>query len=179
VEVVIARGGGGAQWQRRGALAAGVALLVVAAAAAAFPHSPVRQWLGHAWGTGRERAPARAPASEAGPSRQTGVALVPESSIEIVFRERQAAGTIRIALDDGAQAAVRTVGVDTTVAYTVAPGRVIVDNADALASYEIVIPRAVTRARVRVGDRVVFAKDGAAVSGGALIDFTQLQGSAP
>jgi hypothetical protein len=185
VEAVVARARRRESHGRR-ALAAGLALLVVAVgAAAALPHSPVRQWLGRVLGGGRRQAAVATDANGAKQSGQSGVALVPGPSIEVVFRERQAAGSIRILLDSGSDAAVRTLG--GVVRYAVGPSRIVVENATAGASYEVLIPRAVARARVRVGDRVVFAKDGAAIStdvpadsaGRYVIAFTLLEGRAP
>ena len=185
VEVVIARGRG-SRWHGRRALAAGLALLMVAVgAAAALPHSPVRQWLGRVLGGERHHAAVAIDANGAGLSRPSGVALHPGQSIDVVFRERQSSGSIRILLDSGSEAAVRTLG--GAVRFAVGSNSVVVDNVHASASYEVLIPRSVPRARVRVGDRVVFAKDGAAIStnvpadsaGRYVIVFTSLEGRAP
>ena len=185
VEAVVARARR-SNWHGRRALAAGLALLVVAVgAAAALPHSPVRQWLGRVLGVGRRHAAVARDTNGAVQSGRNGVALLPGPSIEVVFRERQSAGSIRILLDSGPDAVVQTVG--GAVRYAVGPSRVVVDNAHASASYEVLIPRTVPRARVRIGDRVVFAKEQAAIScdvpadsaGRYVIDFAPPEGRAP
>jgi hypothetical protein len=185
VETVVARARR-RKWYGRRALAAGLALLVVAVgAAAALPHSPVRQWLGRVLVGGRRHAVVGRDTNSAGQSGRNGIALHPGPSIEVVFRERQSAGSIRILLGAGSEAVVQTVG--GAVRYAVGPSRVVVDNAHASASYEVLIPRSVLRARVRVGDRVVFTKVQAAISsdvpadsaGRYVIDFAAPEGRAP
>jgi hypothetical protein len=145
----------------------------------------VHRWLGHFLATVRRRAPVTAPARPAEPSQRSGVALLPGPNLDIVFRDLQRAGTIRITLDTGPEVAVLSLG--DNVKYAVAQSAVVVDNAHAITSYEIMIPKGVARARIRVGDRIVFAKDGATASTRMpsdsadryIIAFTVLERSAP
>jgi anti-sigma factor RsiW len=169
----------------RPALAAGFALLILAgAAAAAVPGSFVRRYA--------ERMLARAPFSMARPAsgrhapsgaQQTaasGIAFVPSRDVEILFRDAQSAGEMRITLRDSD--VVRVAHSGGSAAYTLTDAGVMVENVGSGASYAIVLPRGETRAVIRVGNRAVFTKRNAHVSttaaqdssGAYVLDFTHL-----
>ncbi len=146
------------------------ALLAAGAAAAVIPGSPLRHLAERAIAAWRGDEPPRVqlPDTTNPPPPQSGVAFVPGPELEIAFRRSQAEGTIRISLTDGPEVRVRQLG--GTAAYAVDSAELTVDNADAVRSYEILLPRRLHRARVRVGDRVVFEKEGSAISCRGFVD---------
>jgi hypothetical protein len=169
--------------RRRRALTAGIggALLVAGAAAAAIPGTPLHRYAQRVLGSARHQQPrAAAPAARSAPS---GIAFVPEGAVEIVFRATQAGGVIRIALTDSD--AVRVTGEG--AGYVVTDRGVAVENMGAAGSYDVTLPRRTARATVRVGDVVVFARNGARVataatrddSGRYVIAFGDLRRRAP
>jgi hypothetical protein len=161
--------------RRLGPLGAGIAVAcVAAAAAAAVPSSPVRRALDRAAEVIRAgRDEPSTPAPRPTPSEQertAGVAIVPRREIEVRFRRPQAHGTLRIAFGDQVEASLRSsVG---NPGYAVAEDRIVVDNADSDASYELTVPRALGEVRVRVADVLVFQKRGDRVTGHARPDST-------
>jgi hypothetical protein len=170
-EDVVRRAGRG--WRHRYAVAASIVLLAAAGAAvAAVPGSPVRAWLAGLL-EGPPRAPVEEPPEAPLPQGQpagiaAGISLVPTERFELVFASGQESGVLRITLSDEAELAVRASG--TPPAYSVGPEQVRVENAGATADYEILIPRSASSVRIRVGDTVVFTKQGAAVTAAAAPD---------
>ena len=79
----------------------------------------------------------------------------------IVFARTQAAGDLRITLTDGTRVVVRAA--QGAASYASGAGRLTIDNRALSASYEIGIPRSAPRVEVRVGDRRLFLKEGAAL----------------
>jgi hypothetical protein len=93
---------------------------------------------------------------------------VPGHELEIAFLRSQAEGTIRISLVEGHEVRIQQVG--GAAAYAVDPAELIVDNRNAGGSYEILLPRSLRRARIRIGDRLVFEKEGSAISSRGSVD---------
>jgi hypothetical protein len=152
-------------------LAAGLAALLVAAAAAAavVPGSTLQRLIGRAITEWRSPGPRPKPPSEAAQApRQSGVSFVPEPELEIVFLHSQPEGAIRISLEETSEVQIREIG--GVSVYTLDPAELIVDNRNARASYEIVMPRGLRRCRVRIGERVVFEKDGATIGSRGSVD---------
>ena len=164
-ETVVRRAGRLPGPARPGLLAAAVATLLLAAVAAAavIPGSPLRRFVASVLD---ERSPAEAPPRPEPPSRPppaSGVAFIPEPDLEVVFLRSQPEGAIRISLAETPEVRVRVVG--GSAAYELDPARLVVDNGGAAGTYELRLPRDLLRVRVRVGDRVVFEKRGAAITG--------------
>lgn len=170
-EAIIARARGGRRDLRRGLMAAGLsALFAAAAAAAAIPGTAINRYLERVLTGWRQAPPATSQPPPARPDapRSSGVAFVPESEVEVVFLRPQSKGAIHISL--GAAAAVRVTSTGADAAYALDAARVTIDNRSSDGTYEIVIPGALPRARVRVGERIVFEKAGDTVSTGVSRD---------
>jgi hypothetical protein len=160
---------------RRSLLAAGLGALVIAAvASAAVPTSPLRRYLDRAldrWREPEAAAPARLIVHQPQPptpAQGSGVSFIPRREVEVVFRSDQEQGAIRITLTDGTMLRMRTLG--EAVGYVISRDTLRVDNRKPASSYDVEVPRALPRVRIRVGERLVFEKDGAAVSSQATAD---------
>jgi len=137
--------------------------LTVAGAAAALPSSPLRRlWTRPA----APAAPSTAPTTAVSPATPAaarvaptgaGIAVLAGERLEVEFR-RPGAGRVEIRLVDGPQLSLVPQGAD--VGFTVRPERVAVDDTTGRASFVLLVPRAVRHLRVRVGDAVVFRRDG-------------------
>lgn len=139
------------------AIAAGIATLlaVAGAAIAAVPEGTFHAWVEafaapHA--PSPHPAPAAAPAAPAPTS--DGVAVTVDTTATIVLRRAQTAGEIRLSRTDQPTATVRAFGGD--LGYTVAPGRIVIDNRAPASRLEITLPRRVRVAALVVGDRVLW-----------------------
>jgi hypothetical protein len=140
-------------------VAAIVALCVVTAAGAS-----VRAGLFHRaldWLLGPRppiEAPAPVPAIGGGqqPS-STGVAFESSGPVEIAFEEWPAAGEILILLREGPRVSVAATAPS---AYSVRKGKVVVGNRGVSASYRVTLPKDAASAAIRVGNRVIFSKQG-------------------
>lgn len=169
------------RWLRPRTAAAGIVLLVVAGAASAMPGSLVRTWLAELFEglqeTGAQQSP---PVGVSG-----GISVIPTGQFELVFEVGQRSGVIRVSLTHEAELAVRAIGEGP--GYSVAPERVQVENAGSAADYEILVPRSAENVRIRVGDTVVFTKQGASITTAArpdgrgryILDFAALQPADP
>jgi hypothetical protein len=165
VETVTRRAGGRLRPARPGLVAAAVAtvLLAAVAAAAVIPGSPLRRFVASVL---EERSPVEAPPRPEPaprPPPASGVAFVPEPDLEVVFLRSQPEGAIRISLAETPEVRVRVVG--GRAAYELDPARLVVDNEGEAGTYEVRLPRDLPRVRVRIGDRVVFEKRAAAITG--------------
>lgn len=157
-DLLIARARRGRR-PRWGAIAAGIAAVGVAmvAAAAAVPNSPLRAYLAHL-GARHRVAPALHQSSEPG---VTSVGFAPARVVNVVFERPQQSGEIGITLADAPL--VRVAHRYGSPSYTLTPDGVVIGNAESRASYEVTLPRSAPVVRIRVGDRVVFARDGDAI----------------
>lgn len=169
------------RWRRSQIAAAGIVLLVVAGAASAMPGSPLRAWLAGLFEGSQEEAPEQGrPVGVSG-----GISVIPTEQFELVFETSQESGVMQVTLADEAEFAVRAIG--RAPAYSVAPEQVRIENAGSTADYEILIPLAATNVRIRVGDYVVFAKQGASIltaanpdpQGRYVLEFATLQPPIP
>lgn len=150
----------------------GIGLLVSAAtvAAAAVPGSPVHQWMMHLL---RHETPARTITAQPQDNRgvQEGslatrsVAIVPRGTMSVVFQAPQRIGVIRINTKATDQLIVR--GSGNGAAYTVGENVIHVDqHTNPTLNYDVELPAATTSADVyvRVGERLVYAREGGHVS---------------
>ena len=145
------------RWRAAAPIAASV-LLFAAAGAAALPHSPVRRALAHAWISLRPTPGSadHATVIESSARAQGGVAITPDQALDVVFERPPRTGTLRISIDSSPRATVRSS--DSTARYAVQPDRVLIVSDAAVAAYELVLPRSLSRITVTVGNRVVFRK---------------------
>lgn len=163
VDAVIARAGGGRRRHLRRAVAAGIGVLFVAAvAAAAVPGSPLRAVIRQL--TMPDAAPraSRHPGAPAPRPSEAGVAFVPSAHVEVDFSYVQDEGSARVVIVPTAAVEVRHWG--GVAAYALTARGVVVDNPGSRASYEVLIPAAAGRVRVRIAGREVLTKNGATVS---------------
>ncbi|MEO8880410.1 MAG: hypothetical protein ABI446_08420 [Gemmatimonadaceae bacterium] len=154
---------------RRSALLAAAAVIMVASVATAtVPGSFGRRYL-ERWISGRvaPHAPATSAqtrgegASDAG---ARGIAFAPGAQVDIDFKAEQASGALQVRWADVATVMLAQTGSQGEAHYALTPGGVIVDNAGSRASYSLVLPRTLARARVRVAGKVVLSKEGQAIS---------------
>ena len=145
------------------------AILTVAVAGAAYaaPRSPVRAWIS-ALVDRRSAIPeggVRAAAPPAAPA-PSGIAIDPGASLVIVFESPRVAaaagGAAIVSLEDGVEAVVRAPRGAAT--FTTGAERLAIEEWDASATFEIVVPRSAPRVEIRVGARSVFVKSRNAVS---------------
>ena len=146
--------------------AAGIVLAVgMAGVAYAIPSSPVRAWFDRLLeASPRTVAPRALPqASTPEDSDFAGVSVSPGASARVIFSSAQSSGELRIALADIADIQVRSPA--GAVRFAAGDGRLLIDNAGARASYEIVIPRAAPSVQIQVaGVRVWRREAGRVVS---------------
>lgn len=151
--IVQARRGRGPRW---GAIAAAIAAVGVAmvAAAAAVPNSPLRAYLAHL-GIPHRAAPTVDQSPE---SRVASVGFAPARVVNVIFESPQQSGEIGVTLGDSPL--VRVAHRSGSASYTLTPDGVLIGNAGSGASYEVTLPRSAPVVRIRVDNRVVFARDG-------------------
>ena len=155
---IVARAG---HQPQRWKFAAGVLLaLAIAGGAYALPGSPFRNWF---QSSGERRARTEVPATP--PSSQTparpaaaGIAVNPGRSLVIRFSAADAQSEARVWLVDSALVAVRSTS--SAVTFTSDLDRLLVENANAPASFEVLIPQDAARVEIRVGEHRVFLKEG-------------------
>ncbi|GAC1648229.1 MAG: hypothetical protein NVS4B3_03450 [Gemmatimonadaceae bacterium] len=154
-EALVVRGAA-RRVRRRPLLAAGFAALVVAgAAAAAVPGSPIVALIARvrsrAGGGLHERA-VQAPLS---PARQArGIAFIPGREPVLVFRSMQSAGSIRVTHGEAPELRLTPNG--PTGGFGLHGDTLIIENAGATSTYELVLPRTIDRITIRVGDRTMY-----------------------
>ncbi len=111
------------------------------------------------------QAPAKvesAPAASDAASR--GISFAPGAQVDVDFRAAQASGALQVRWADVSTVLLAQTGSNGEAHYALTPDGVTVDNEGSTASYSLVLPRTLPRAHVRIAGRVVFAKDGDAVS---------------
>ena len=164
VAALIASPGRPESRRRVSAIAAGIGLLFAAGAAAAIvPGSPVHSYVASLLrrGSSAQMPPVSAPRPGSAPpvaSRPMGVAFVAGTDVEVVLRAPQRVGEMRITLADAPL--VRLTHRDGEAAYLLIPNGVLIENAGSHASYDLALPRNAVHARVRVGERTVFVRNG-------------------
>lgn len=143
------------------AWAASIAGLIVATVvAAAIPGSPVQtivQNLLEQLGTESPEPMAPAESWDA----QAGVAMAPDSAIEIVFEATQPSGSIEIQLIQTDVARVEVRG--DPIGFAVGDQSIQVENQNAIASYRITLPENLSQTVIRVATRTVFLKQGSRI----------------
>ena len=159
--VARARADAAARWGRRAAV---VALSLGAASVAyALPGSPVREWVREVvrW----VRGPAPQDPVQDGPA---GVAVEAGAAFRIVFTHEQARGVVTVMVVDRQDVAARRLG--GAARFTSDEDRLVIDNAGAIADYEIELPQSTPWIELRVGGRRALLKDGDRVITDAPVD---------
>jgi hypothetical protein len=156
----------------RSALLAACALFAVSSVAAATVHGTFVPRLLERM----HRAPSRAHSVQVAPeatiaeNASRGIAFVPGAQVEIEFRAAQRSGVVQVRWADGSSVLLTQTGAEGDAHYALTPTGVIVENERSVASYTLVLPRALSRARVRVAGREVLSKNGETVSCGGARD---------
>jgi len=163
VHEVIMRARARSGW--RSALLAAAAVLVVATAAAATVRS---SFVAHLLDRMRARPTAqsaRTPSAVAtGVAASRGIAFEPGMQVAVEFRAVQSSGELQVRWADASSVLLTQTGAEGDAHYALTPTGVIVDNARSAASYSLVLPRTVQRARVSIAGREVLAKSGDTIS---------------
>jgi hypothetical protein len=156
------------QWPLR-QIAAGVTLLFLAVgAASALPGSPFHGVLVRAVAALRPHESSNAalskgvaPGHDAGgrPDTNSGVLFVPDSSLDVVFRQVQDSGTIRVTFVNESLASVNSLGGSRS--FDLGQRQVVANNAASSGSYSISIPVTLRRVVIRIGPDTVFTRAGA------------------
>jgi len=132
-------------------------------AAYALPASPLRGWIKSitAWMTGGRSRPL--PVAEPAPAPPAaGIAFPPGERTVIVFTRAQALSEVRVSLTDGTDVVVRAPTGAAT--FNSQPDRLVIDNRDQVARFEIEVPRAAPWIEIRVGGAGVWRKEGARIT---------------
>lgn len=170
---VVMRARASSGW--RSALIAATAVFAVASVAAASVHSSfVTHLLEQIRGTPSSAHAARASGEAAGAGLSRGIAFVPGDRVEVEFRAAQPSGALQVRWVDAGSVLLTQTGAEGEAHYALTPMGVIVDNGRSTASYSLVLPRTVARARVRVAGREVLAKDADTISCGGTRDSNDL-----
>jgi hypothetical protein len=114
----------------------------------------VRKWLA-------DQDDEETPPATVAPEPVAGIAVEPGSNLMIVFARTQPAGEVRISLVDSSNVVVQAHG--GAASFSSDEERLAIDNHDP-ATFDIQIPRAAPRVQIRIGERLVFLKDGARIS---------------
>ncbi len=160
------------QWRRRriASIAAGLALCV-AGAAAALPNSPLHHVLLRALSrTEATRTPNAKPVSNPVPPKAgAGVAFIPGSSLDALFRDPRPGSHLRIFLVDGPRVSATA---DGDAAFAIHQSRLEVTDRGVAMNFTLEIPRTVSEVRVRAGNEMLFEKRAGTVSGSRSMDST-------
>jgi hypothetical protein len=155
-----------------GRLAAGVLVaLVMAGAAYALPGSPFRRWAQavSAWVRSEPNRQTARPAPVQAPEpAPAGVAVAPGRSLLLQFMNVEAQGQARITLTDGADVVVRAPA--GAASFTSDVDRLLIDNRNTAATFEIQIPRGAARVEIRVATRQIFLKLGSRITAEGSLD---------
>ena len=160
------------QWRRRriGAIAAGLALCV-AGAAAALPNSPLHHVLLRA--LSRTESPRTPDAKPVGnpvrPKPGAGVAFIPGSTVDVLFKDPGPGGHVRILLVDGPRMSATA---DGDAAFSIHQSQLEVNNHGVAMNFTLEIPRSVSDVKVRTGNETIFSKHAGIVSGPVSTDST-------
>jgi hypothetical protein len=151
-----AHDGGWGRW------AAGLLLALTAAGAAyAAPGSPLRGWTRAALELVRDDREPEPPQAPATAPEMAGLAIAPGDTLTILFKSAQPQARARVSLGEGAEVRVRAPSGAATFGSDAE--RLVIDNRDSIATFEIEIPRDAPRVEIRVAGTRIFLKDGSRV----------------
>lgn len=156
---------------RSALLAAGAVLAVATVATATIRSSFVVQLIERAR-SARSTAQATPASKESatGAAASRGIAFVPGEQVDVEFRAVQQSGEVQVRWADASSVLLTQTGTEGDAHYALTPTGVIVDNVGSAASYSLVLPRGIPRARVRIAGREVLAKNADTISCGGARD---------
>ncbi len=145
-----------ARRRRVGAIAAGLAFCV-AGAAAALPNSPLHHAILRVFSTSGSSLGRNA--NQVGnpfpPKPGVGVAFVPGSSLDVLFKNPRPGGRLRISLVDGPQVSATA---DGDAAFSIYQSQLEVNDHGVAMSFVLEIPRRVADVTVRTGSETILSK---------------------
>jgi len=151
---------------------------VLAGTAVAMPGSPVRGWISSVTARLRANPAPKAVDFAPPPEELAGIAIVPGTALVIEFTSLQQAGQARVIFSEGDQ--VQVTAPSGAARFSSDPERLVIDNQNSSADFEIALPRATPRIVIRVagvrvllkqGDRVTLSR-GTAESGFWILPLT-------
>jgi F0F1-type ATP synthase membrane subunit c/vacuolar-type H+-ATPase subunit K len=158
-----------ARRRRIGAIAAGLAFCV-AGAAAALPNSPLHQVLLRVvFRTESQTAIADRPRGPVRPKPGAGVAFIPGSSLEVLFRNPRSGGHLRVSLVDGPQVSAIA---DGDAAFSIHQSQLEVNDHGVAMSFALEIPRSVPEVTIRTGSETILVKHAGVMSRSPVKDST-------
>jgi hypothetical protein len=145
-----------ARRRRVGAIAAGLAFCV-AGAAAALPNSPLHHVILRVFSASpSSRGPnANQVGNQVPPKPGAGVAFIPGSSLDVVFKSPRPGGRLRISLVDGPRVSATA---DGDAAFSIHQSQLEVNDHGVAMSFVLEIPRRVSEVTVRAGSETIFSK---------------------
>ncbi|HJR33964.1 MAG TPA: hypothetical protein VJ817_03395 [Gemmatimonadales bacterium] len=153
------RGAGPLRWAAAILLIAGVA-----GAAYAIPGSPVRSWVREVL-AGRPATVSAPPAPRPDDPGVAGIAVRPGRRLVILFRETQQAASAAIVFEDRREGDVLVAGPSGAATFRLEGERLTVDNSPTDSPrFEVRIPRDAPHVEIHAGPRLVFLKQGSAVT---------------
>jgi hypothetical protein len=154
-----------ARTARPSLLIAATALLAVAGvAAASVPDTILHRYAQRLFARVTQAPAAVAPAPAAVDAASRGISFAPGAEVDVDFRAVQGSGALQVRWADVGTVLLAQTGSNGEAHYALTPNGVTVDNEGSTASYSLVLPRTLPRARVRIAGRVVLSKDGETVS---------------
>lgn len=146
-------------------LIAAMALLAVAGvAAASVPDTILHRYAQRLFARVTQAPATVASAPAASDAASRGISFEAGAQVDVDFRAAQASGALQVRWADVSTVLLAQTGSNGEAHYALTPDGVTVDNAGSTASYSLVLPRALPRARVRIAGRVVLSKDGDTVT---------------
>jgi hypothetical protein len=145
-------------------IAAATLLAVAGVASASVPGTFLNRHAARLVARVTQTPPNIAPAPTASDAAARGISFAPGAQVDVDFREPQASGALRVRWADVGTVLLAQTGSNGEAHYALTPTGVVVDNEGSVASYSLVLPRTLPRARVRIAGRVVLSKDGDTVS---------------
>jgi hypothetical protein len=115
------------------------------------------EWLGNRV----EPAPAHQPSTPEAPG-VAGIAVDPGPNLVIAFTSLQPAGQVRVQLTDSGEVVVRAPAGAAT--FTSHVTRLVIDNRDQVATFDIQVPRSAPRVEILVDGSRIFLKVGSRVT---------------
>ena len=145
-------------------IAAAALLAVAGVAAASVPGTFLNRYAERFLARVTQTPAAVAPAPAKNDAASRGISFAPGAQVDVDFRAAQASGALQVRWVDVGTVLLAQTGSNGEAHYALTPTGVVVDNEGSTASYSLMLPRTLPRARVRIAGRVVLSKDGDTVS---------------
>jgi hypothetical protein len=145
-------------------IAAAALLAVTGVAAASVPGTFLNRYAERLVARVTQAPATVAPAPAATDAAARGISFAPGAQVDVDFRAAQASGALQVRWAEVGTVLLAQTGSNGEAHYALTPTGVVVDNEGSVASYSLVLPRTLPRARVRIAGRVVLSKDGDTVS---------------